>query len=84
MFCKDRDKPVYVGSVKANIGHLESASGVAGLIKAILVLEKGTIPPTVGIKSFKADLRLETWGIKVPQKKIAWPEDGRRLVSVNR
>lgn len=35
----------YRGSVKANIGHLEAASGLAGIVKCIMVLEKGIIPP---------------------------------------
>lgn len=41
---KDRTSDLYVGSVKTNIGHLEGASGVAGIIKAALVVEGGLIP----------------------------------------
>ncbi|KAI1817049.1 ketoacyl-synt-domain-containing protein [Poronia punctata] len=41
----DQQKPLYVGSMKANIGHCESAAGVASIIKAALMLEKGMIPP---------------------------------------
>ena len=48
-----REKPgnaLMVGSVKANIGHLEGAAGMAGLIKAILVLQHECVPPNVGLK----------------------------------
>jgi 3-oxoacyl-(acyl-carrier-protein) synthase len=39
------EDPLYIGATKANIGHLEGASGLAGIVKAIMVLEKGIIPP---------------------------------------
>ena len=42
------EQPLYVGAVKSNIGHLEGASGLAGFIKTIMVLEKGIIPPNTG------------------------------------
>ncbi|KAI1084276.1 polyketide synthetase PksP [Whalleya microplaca] len=46
-----RDESLYLGSAKANIGHAESASGVASLIKVLLMMEKNMIPPHVGIKT---------------------------------
>ena len=67
-FCEGRDneKPLYVGSIKANVGHLESTSGLAGLIKAMLVLEKGMIPSTPTLETLKAKLDLKSANIKVP------------------
>lgn len=44
------DRPLYIGSVKANVGHGEAASGVTALCKVLLMLQKNTIPPHVGIK----------------------------------
>ena len=64
-FCVDRETPLFVGSIKSNIGHLESASGLAGIMKSILVLEKGYIPPNVNLEAFKQGLGLDKGDIKV-------------------
>lgn len=57
VFCiQKRAVPLVIGSVKGNIGHLESASGIAGLIKTILGLEKGLIPPTINSSELKEGL----------------------------
>lgn len=45
--------PLNVGSLKPNIGHLESASGAASLIKAILMLENDAMPPVINLKVLK-------------------------------
>jgi acyl transferase domain-containing protein len=58
-------KPLYVGTIKTNIGHLESASGIAGFIKAVLVLEKGYIPPHINYEKPHENLSLDEWNIKV-------------------
>ncbi|KAH9825742.1 Conidial yellow pigment biosynthesis polyketide synthase [Teratosphaeria destructans] len=47
---RSRDNPLYVGAAKANVGHSEASSGVVSLIKSIMVMQKGVIPPHVGIK----------------------------------
>lgn len=51
VFVKKRktSSPLIVGSVKSNIGHLESASGLASVIKSVLILERGLIPPNVNL-----------------------------------
>ena len=66
-FCKARHakSPLYVGSIKGNIGHLESTSGLAGLLKAILVLEKGMIPPTPNLEVVKDRIDLKAANIRV-------------------
>ncbi|KAJ5727465.1 polyketide synthase [Penicillium malachiteum] len=56
-------EPLLIGSIKSNIGHLEGASGLAGIIKAILILEKGVIPANAGFESPNPKLRLLEQGV---------------------
>lgn len=60
-----RSEPLFVGSIKSNIGHLESASGLAGMIKTILCLEKSLIPPNADFENANVDLNLEQRYMKV-------------------
>jgi acyl transferase domain-containing protein/aryl carrier-like protein len=72
-----RDPPLMVGSVKTNIGHLEAAAGVAGLIKVVLSLQRGEIPPHLHFE--RLNLRVSTSQFRgvIPRSKTPWP-DGRR------
>jgi acyl transferase domain-containing protein len=65
IFCADRTEPLAVGSVKTNIGHLEGASGVAGLVKTVLMLEKGEILPNAHFKEPNDRIPLDEWKLDV-------------------
>ncbi|KAL6716061.1 hypothetical protein ACLMJK_007023 [Lecanora helva] len=84
-FDSRRDFPLYVGSIKSCVGHLESASGLAGLINAILTLEKGCIPPIANLHRVKKELSLEASKLRLPRKKEPWPtmKGELRIASVN-
>ncbi|RSM13828.1 hypothetical protein CDV31_005698 [Fusarium ambrosium] len=86
VFCPngEREDHLYVGSIKSNIGHLEASSGVAGLLKAILILKHGTIPPSVDFIEPKPTLHLEERKIKIATEMVPLPSStGPRRVSVN-
>ncbi|KAI9035970.1 putative polyketide synthase [Aspergillus affinis] len=80
---RSADDPVFVGAVKANIGHLEGASGLAGLIKTVLVLEHGVIPPIAKLKSLNLQINPDELRLHFPTKAIPWPSVGLRRACVN-
>ncbi|MGD0898738.1 MAG: type I polyketide synthase, partial [Thermoguttaceae bacterium] len=67
------DRPLVVGSVKTNIGHLESAAGIAGLIKAVLVLRHGRIPPHLHLETVNPMLRIQDSPMEIPAAMRDWP-----------
>ena len=82
------EHPLYLGSVKANVGHAESASGITSLIKVLKMMEENEIPPHCGIKSqinqnFPIDL--EARNVNIALKPTIWrrPEHGKRTVLLN-
>ncbi|KAL4936566.1 hypothetical protein BDV06DRAFT_227771 [Aspergillus oleicola] len=77
------DDPLYVGSVKSNIGHLEGAAGLAGVIKCILMLEKGVILPNIHFDRPNERIPFDDWRIKVPIEVIQWPDNRLKRASVN-
>ncbi|KNA98806.1 hypothetical protein FOXG_03051 [Fusarium oxysporum f. sp. lycopersici 4287] len=80
---RDIDNPIVVGSIKPNIGHLEGAAGVAGLIKGVLTLEHAKIPPNINFEKPNPDIDFKEWKVKVPTELLDWPVCGLRRVSVN-
>lgn len=71
------------GALKSNIGHLEGASGIAGIIKTVLVLEKGIIPPNTNFEKLNPRIRADLLSLEFPTKSIPWPTEGLRRASVN-
>lgn len=63
--------PVYVGSVKTNVGHLEAASGLAGVIKASLALQKGIIPPNINFEKVSEKIPLQRYNLKASLRHLA-------------
>ncbi|KAI3553359.1 hypothetical protein CABS03_12727 [Colletotrichum abscissum] len=75
VFCEDvgRQDDLYVGSVKTNVGHLEAASGMAGLLKSILILKHGKIPPNLDFIKPKPSLKLYEKKITIPTELTPLP-----------
>ena len=69
--------------MKTNIGHTEGCSGLAGILKTVLCLEKGLLPPNAGFENLNPKLRLEDWKLALPTTTMPWPTSGLRRASVN-
>ncbi|WP_103063714.1 type I polyketide synthase [Actinomyces qiguomingii] len=77
-----RKSPCYIGSVKANIGHLEAAAGVAGLIKAVLELHHGEIVPQLHVNQVNSAIDLEALNLAIPTGVVPLgPHDRYALVN---
>ncbi|KAL1865498.1 Type I Iterative PKS [Diaporthe australafricana] len=80
---RSAEEPLYVGSVKTNIGHLEGASALASIIKSILILEKGVIPPNALFEKINPDIDVDFYHTEIPTESVVWPASELRRVSVN-
>jgi acyl transferase domain-containing protein/SAM-dependent methyltransferase/acyl carrier protein len=70
--------PLIVGSAKTNFGHLESAAGIAGLIKVILSLQHEEIPPHLHFERPNPHIDWEALPVEIPTNSRAWPVGDRR------
>lgn len=78
------DDPIKLGAVKTNLGHLESAAGVAALIKTVLALQNEEIPPNLHCNHPNPYIPWDALPIAVPMQCTPWPQgDKRRLAGVS-
>lgn len=76
-------KCLYMGSVKPNIGHLEAAAGIASIIKGVLALERGLIPPNINFAKPNPSIPLDEWKMVVPTKLTPWPTVKTKRMSIS-
>lgn len=82
--CRQVNEPLPIGSVKSNLGHMEPASGMAGLTKALLVLEHKEIPPSVHSETLNAQIDFAGLRLEVVRSPKPLPQRDRPLrVAVN-
>ncbi|MFF9587552.1 SDR family NAD(P)-dependent oxidoreductase, partial [Streptomyces achromogenes] len=73
--------PLLVGSAKTNVGHLEGAAGIVGLLKVALSISRREIPPSLNYASPNPDIPLDALRLRVQSERGAWPHEDRRLLA---
>ncbi|ACU36617.1 type I polyketide synthase [Actinosynnema mirum] len=78
---QDRDEPLWLGSIKSNIGHAQAASGVAGVIKSVLALRNGVLPRTLHITEPSTHVDWTEGNVRLLAEARPWParERPRRI-----
>ncbi|MGO9696737.1 MAG: type I polyketide synthase, partial [Mycobacterium sp.] len=74
---RDPNRPLLIGSAKTNIGHLESAAGIAGLIKVVLSLQHEVLPQNLHFENPSPNIPWDSLPVRVVDKAIPWHADGR-------
>lgn len=72
VLCQERSHPLFIGSVKTNVGHLDAAAGVAGLMKVVLSIQHGAIPPQLHFTEPNPRIPWDDWPIRVPTELTPW------------
>jgi acyl transferase domain-containing protein/NAD(P)-dependent dehydrogenase (short-subunit alcohol dehydrogenase family)/SAM-dependent methyltransferase/acyl carrier protein len=80
---RDAARPLVVGAVKTNVGHMEGASGIGGLIKAILAVEHGEIPRNLHLAQPSPEMPWAEIPLRLPQQTLPWPDAARRIAGVS-
>ena len=80
---RKRQKPLSIGSVKSNVGHLETASGMAGIAKALISIQHRKIPATIGIKQLNPAIPFDELNLNVVTENQELPSEGTITVGVN-
>ncbi|KAI1367017.1 hypothetical protein F5Y08DRAFT_350345 [Xylaria arbuscula] len=78
-----RETPLYISSVKGNIGHTEGASGVAGLIKTLLMLQRRAVPRQVSFQRINPKINIDTVQCRIPTSTMPWEADAPLMACIN-
>jgi acyl transferase domain-containing protein len=78
-----KDRPLAIGSAKTNLGHLESASGIAGLIKVVLALRERAIPPHLHFHTPSPAIPWDEIPVTVPTELTPWEVEGPRIAAAS-
>ncbi|MFI7344515.1 SDR family NAD(P)-dependent oxidoreductase, partial [Streptomyces sp. NPDC050085] len=77
------DRPLLVGSAKTNVGHLEGAAGLVGLLKATLALKNRQIPASLNFETPNPAIDLDALNLRVAAELTEWPQDAEHLAGVS-
>lgn len=81
VFCKNRQTPLLIGSIKSNLGHAEAAAGLCQIVKVIIAMQTGIIPPNLNFTSPRKDIKpFEKGKIRVISNATPWKPD---IVGIN-
>ncbi len=80
-FGPDRERPLVIGSVKTNLGHLEAAAGIAGLVKVVLALAHEEIPPHLHLNELNPRVDWSSLPLEVGVARRAWPRTHRERIA---